>query len=199
MRSFLKLNLIISILILSTNVFCQIPGEQVQIYSAVLAAPEDMREGASVLGYNSEGELVMLKEGTNDLICLADNPEQNGFNVACYQKELEPFMTRGRGLRIEGKTREEIFKIRENEVQSGDLKMPASGATLSIYFGPEEGYNKETGEVTNASYRYVVYVPYSTAESTGLSLKPEFPGGPWLMDPGTHRAHIMITPLPKDQ
>jgi len=40
----------------------------------------------------------------------------------------------------------------------------------------------------------VVYIPWATAASTGLPIKPAAPGMPWIMDPGTHRAHIMITP-----
>jgi hypothetical protein len=46
-------------------------------------------------------------------------------------------------------------------------------------------------------FRYVLYVPYATFESTGLPAKPSVPGMPWLMDPGTYGAHIMITPPKK--
>jgi len=42
--------------------------------------------------------------------------------------------------------------------------------------------------------RYVIYIPFATPESTGLPLSPEIPGGPWIMDSGTHRAHIMLNP-----
>jgi hypothetical protein len=38
----------------------------------------------------------------------------------------------------------------------------------------------------------VLYVPYATAESTGLPTRPMGVGQPWLMQPGMHRAHIMI-------
>ncbi len=48
------------------------------------------------------------------------------------------------------------------------------------------------------SFRYVVYIPWATAANTGLPTKPEAPGMPWIMDPGTHRAHIMIDPVMKD-
>jgi hypothetical protein len=50
------------------------------------------------------------------------------------------------------------------------------------------------GEVTDLYTRYVVYIPYATPETTGIPLAPLSAGGPWLMDPGTHRAHIMIDP-----
>ena len=46
----------------------------------------------------------------------------------------------------------------------------------------------------SASLRWVVYIPYATAESTGLPLKPLVSGGPWIMFPDTYRAHIMISP-----
>ncbi|MFT5773641.1 MAG: hypothetical protein ACI9ZX_003050 [Algoriphagus sp.] len=39
-----------------------------------------------------------------------------------------------------------------------------------------------------------MYIPWATSESTGLPLKAYGPGMPWIMDPGTHRAHIMISP-----
>ena len=35
---------------------------------------------------------------------------------------------------------------------------------------------------------------YATTESTGLAVQPGGPGSPWLMDPGTAGAHIMIHP-----
>ncbi|CAN5381346.1 hypothetical protein BH23BAC1_BH23BAC1_05150 [soil metagenome] len=171
-----------------------IPSPEAQIKSAVMAAPADKRDGATVYGYNENNELVVLREGTNEMICLADDPKQSGFNASCFHKELESFMTRGWDLRKEGKSSQEIFDMREEEVKSGKLEMPENGSTLFVYSASEENYNKETGEVKDGNFRYVVYIPFATSESTGLPLKPEAPGMPWIMDPGTHRAHIMINP-----
>ena len=171
-----------------------IPNRDAQIGAAVLAAPEDMRDGATVLGFDSEGKIVTIREGTNNFYCLADDPNKAGFNAACYHKNLEPFMARGRALKAEGKKGGEIFEIREEEAKSGQLKMPEAPSTLYVLSGKEGKYDTETGELTGASLRYVVYIPFATAESTGLPTKEVTPGGPWIMDPGTHRAHIMITP-----
>ena len=74
------------------------PPPAAQIAGAVLAAPEDKRAGAKVLGWDGGAKMVTLREGTNELICLADNPKIDGFNVACYHKDLDPFMARGREL-----------------------------------------------------------------------------------------------------
>lgn len=187
---------LLPLLLLTFSSFAQskIPSKEIQLKSAVLAAPEDKRAKATVYGYSPEGELVLLQKGTNEMVCLGDNPLQEGFSASCYHRDLEAFMQRGRELKEEGRAYQEIFDTREREVQSGRLKMPDQPATLFVYSAAAEDYNENTGEVSKGNFRYVVYTPYATAESTGLPLKPEAPGMPWIMDPGTHRAHIMITP-----
>lgn len=174
----------------------KVPSSEVQIKAALLAAPADKREGAAVLGYNQKGELVTLRKGSNEMVCLADDPNQKGFSAACYHRDLEPFMARGRELKKAGKARQEIFDTREQEAKSGKLKMPKQPASLFVFTAPDENIDLATGEVKDGYLRYVVYIPYATAESTGLPLKPDGPAMPWIMDPGTHAAHIMITPAP---
>lgn len=159
-----------------------------------MAAPAESREGAKVYGYTDKGEWTVLRAGTGEMVCLADDPKAEGFSASCYHKDLDAFMERGRELKNAGKSFKEIFDIREEEVKSGKLMMPKQPTTLYVYFAPADGYNAQTGEVTKGNFRYVVYIPWATAESTGLPLKPEAPGMPWIMDPGTHRAHIMINP-----
>lgn len=189
--------IIIMVFIFQSMAMGQIPPKDHQIKAALQAVPEAMREGATVMGYNDGGKLVTLKEGSNQMICLADDPNRNGFNAACYHKDLEPFMARGRELRAGGMKRNQVIDKREEEVQSGKLKMPESPSTLHILFGNDAKYDPETEEVTDASVRWVIYIPYATSESTGLPTSPPFPGAPWIMDPGTHTAHIMVTPPKK--
>ena len=165
------------------------------IATALMAAPEKSRSECKVIGYNMAGKFVTLRAGNNELIVLADNPNQDGFNAACYHKSLEPFMARGRALRAEGKTEQEIFAIRKSEMESGELKI-TPGSTLHIYFGAKTVYDAETSKVKGAQLRYVVYMPWATSESIGLPEAPIASNHPWIMNPGTHRAHIMISPLP---
>ena len=175
--------------------YVEIDSDEALIATALMAAPEASRADCTVIGYNMAGEFVTLKEGSNEFICLADDPNRKGFNAACYHKELEPFMARGRELRAEGKTGPEIFDIREEEVKSGQLSMGTPGATLHIYYGQNTTYDPESGMVAGAKHRYVVYLPFATAASTGLPENPQSSNHPWIMNPGTHRAHIMITPI----
>jgi hypothetical protein len=167
------------------HAFAQLVPYATQINEATLAIPDELRSSSTVMGFNDKNELIIIKSGNNGMICIADDPTKKDFQASCYHIDLEPFMARGRELQKQGKNQNQIFEIREKEAKEGKLKMPEKPSTLHIMYG-------ETAE--KANYRYVVYIPWATAESTGLPLKPMVPGGPWIMDPGTHRAHIMITP-----
>jgi hypothetical protein len=179
---------------IATHAETTYPSVYWQITTAVLAAPPLDRDDATVLGYRSDGTLDVLRKGSNDLICLADDPAKKKFSVACYHKSLEPFMARGRELRKNGKSEVEIYDAREEEAKSGNLKMPER-ALLAVLTG---AVNEETQEIEKQHLRYVFYIPFATPETTGLPLAPTTPGGPWIMNSGTHKAHIMITP-PKNQ
>jgi hypothetical protein len=171
-----------------------VPPPEAQIKSALLAAPADKRDSAEVYGYTDKKELVLLRKGTNEMICLADDPGQEGFSAACYHRDLQPFMQRGRDLKKMGRTHEQIFYIREKESKSGELILPKQPTTLYVLSAQDSNYNKTTGEVKDGYMRSVVYIPYATSQSTGLSEKPGAPGIPWIMSAGTHAAHIMINP-----
>lgn len=170
------------------------PGPGLQIAGALAAAPEDRREGAAVLGYSPSGELVTLREGTNEIVCLADEPGDDRFHVACYHRSLEPYMQRGRELRAEGIESADSFRIRHEEADAGKLEMPASPAALYNLGGPLSIFDTATGQVTGGSWVWVVYTPYATEQSTGLPTTPLAPGAPWIMRPGTASSHIMIVP-----
>ena len=170
--------------------------DEALVATALMAAPKESREGCKVIGYNMAGEFVTFREGTNEFIVLVDDSGRDGFSAAAYHKELDPFMARGRELKAEGKSRQEIFDIREEEIKSGKLQMGPPGSTLHLYFGPNAQYDPATSKVKGAIYRYVVDLPFATSETTGLPEEPISNNHPWIMDPGTHKAHIMISPIP---
>ena len=171
-----------------------LPSADIQIKSALLAAPKEKQDSCTVYGYSPDKQLILLRQGSNELICLADNPDEPGFSVACYAKDLEPFMQRGRELRKQGIKDDSLFNEREKEVKAGTLQMPTQPAALYVYTAKEKDFDPATGEVKNGYLRYVIYIPYATAASTGLPEKPSADGMPWIMDAGTHGAHIMINP-----
>jgi hypothetical protein len=164
-----------------------------QIASAILAAPAERRNDATVLGYNAKGEVVTLRKGSNEFVCLATDPREKAFSVACYHKDLEPFMARGRELANDGSKGKDRHELRWKEVEQGKVPMPREPRLLYVLTG--SGYDAAKGQVNDAYLRWVVYTPYATPESTGLSTKAG--PGPWLMYPGTPGAHIMISPPKK--
>jgi len=169
-------------------------NKEQQITAALFAAPQEVREDAKVYGYDNDGNFITLREGKNEMICIADDPVKDGFEVVSYHNELEPYMARGRQLKAEGKSFAERRDIREKEAVEGVLRMPGKPATLHILYGENGYFDVDSTKVKNAKYRYVVYIPFATQASTGLSLQPNAPGHPWLMFPGKANAHIMITP-----
>lgn len=170
-----------------------IPSPEKQIKAAVTPISEDKGEEATVLGYSKEGELVVLQEGSNEFVCLADDPKKKKkFHVACYHKDLEPFMKRGRELRREGKSNR-VDEIRKEEIESGEIPMPRKPMALYSLTGKGNAYDYSEEELRKASPLYVIYVPYETVRSTGIAPRPVSDGAPWLMNPGEPWAHIMVS------
>ncbi len=113
----MKTMIVIStVLLASAAVAADVPSPEVQIAAAQLPAPAELRDGAAVIGYNAQGEVVRLREGKNELVCLANNPANTRFSVACYHKDLEPYMARGRELAAQKITGDKSHEVRWKEI-----------------------------------------------------------------------------------
>jgi hypothetical protein len=102
-------------------------------------------------------------------------------------------MARGRSLRASGVTGDKVDTVRFAEIRAGTLPMPPQPAALYSLTGPTGSYDAATNTVTGARALNVIYIAGATAASTGLSVTPA-QGTPWLMFPGTPKAHIMLVP-----
>lgn len=171
--------------------WAQVPPASQQVAAALLPMPKELRRDATVLGYAEDGALVKLRKGTGPMVCLASNPKEKQFHVACYHRSLEPFMARGSALRARGVTGDQVDSVRFAEVRAGKLAMPAQAAMLYSLTGPAGSFDPVTGTAPKATPLFVVYLPNATAASTGLSATP-VEDGPWIMFPGTPKAHIML-------
>jgi hypothetical protein len=69
---------------------------------------------------------------------------------------------------MRGRRRQERNQALE-EADAGTLTMPREPRTRTSSQGR---YDATTNTVTKAYRRYVVYIPYATAQSTGLSTMP---------------------------
>ena len=160
-----------------------------QIAAAVTPLPEEMRAGATVLGYTATGKpIVTLREGTNDMICLLPDPSSSQFHAACYHKAMEPFMARGRELRAAGVSGGQVDTVRFAEVKAGKLKMPTQPSMLYQIFGGS--FDSVAAKASGGNSLFVTYIPFATPATTGISARPSATS-PWIMFPGTPKAHIM--------
>jgi hypothetical protein len=163
-----------------------------QIAVAVSPLPPEFRDSAAVLGYGADGKFRELRAGRGTMVCLAPDPARERIQAACYHRSLEPFMARGRQLRAEGVQGDQIDSVRFAEVRGGRLAFPDRPALLYSITGNAGSYDAVTGTIKGRPL-FVVYVKDATAASTGLPAQP-VPGMPWIMHPGTIKAHIMFTP-----
>ncbi|MCU0620413.1 MAG: hypothetical protein MUC69_02785 [Gemmatimonadales bacterium] len=164
-----------------------------QLAGAVASAPDSLRAGATVIGWTTTGGTAVLRKGGNHLVCVADEPGDARFATACYHESLEPFMARGRELKALRKTRAEIDSIRLADIAARRYPFPAQPTMLYNVAGSADSVGTD-GVPRDAQRWYVLYTPYATPETTGLSLMPDGTGRPWLMYPGKPWAHAMITP-----
>jgi predicted unusual protein kinase regulating ubiquinone biosynthesis (AarF/ABC1/UbiB family) len=169
-----------------------LPTIEQQIAAAVLPMPKALRDSATVMGYRTAGgKLEVIRKGSNGMTCLALFATQKSFHVACYQNGMEPFMARGRELRAQGVKGAQVDSVRFKEVKAGKIKMPKQAMMYQI-FGGDSSWDAATGKVTGGGELFVLYMPFATSASSGLSAVPT-EKGPWIMFPGTPKAHMMLS------
>src|ERR1700760_1240990 len=74
---------VFGVLVMSANLFAQASDDAVQ--KALLAAPKQMKEGATVIKWKADYTYDTLKKGTNRLVCFdaSGNPGQRPFSGEC--------------------------------------------------------------------------------------------------------------------
>ena len=102
-------------------------------------------------------------------------------------------MARGRALRASGVEGDQVDSARFREIRRGTLAMPKQPAALYSLTGAAGSYDPATGSATGARALAVIYISGATSASTGLTATPT-QGAPWIMFPGTPKAHIMLVP-----
>lgn len=153
-----------------------------QIERALMAAPERMRDGATVIGFEEEGSSVVLREGSNGLMCWdsSNEPGQQGrFSAQCTSENNRARVEQNH--RVVNDAADPQARFEELE-ESGEREVAEFGTLYYHLIGDDA----ETGRL-----HVTVAVPYATPESTGLPAERR-PAGLWLMDAGTSGAHLMI-------
>lgn len=150
------------------------------IAEAVLAAPDMLRAGATVIVRDAQGIPTIVRHGTNELICEPDRPSR-GFAVECYHSSFQDVMDwMARGLAEGARRFADLF------ASGGPDADVTPGAMQYALVGP----TREEAEL-----HVSINLPHATGESTGLPTEERL-DGPWLMWAGTSAAHVMFGAIP---
>lgn len=170
------------LLTLSASAFGQAPAAAIE--KALLAAPAQLRDGATVIRWNADFTYDTLKDGTNRLVCYdrSGQPGQQPFSIECTS--VANLDRVAQNLRIEAAnpdpdTRRAAFEAVE---RAGNWIAPEFGSVYINFAGADP---------TQARHHTTVAVPGATADSLGLPDEPSQDGA-WIMNAGTSAAHIMV-------
>lgn len=184
--------LFVLILVDALPMLAQAPTAEAQMAAATLPLPDEMRADATVIGWNESGERTDLREGTNGMICIADEPGDERFRVVCYPEPLHPLLSRSRELSEENLEEAERDRRLEEEVEAGKVVLPEQPAVLHVINGPAGSYDPATGQTSGeVSQLRIIFTPYQTAEAMGLPTERQG-DMPWVMNSGELFSHIMI-------
>lgn len=130
------------------------------------------------------------------MVCIADAPNDDRFDVRCYLDTFIPVVYRAfqLGYRVAGE------KVGD-EVKAGKLQLSNEPTAGYRCLGPANGYNASSNSLSpQVECWESIHFPFRTAEQLGLpdeSVVPESQqrGLPYVMGSGTYWSHVMIRHL----
>ena len=169
------------------------PGQERAIASAVVPLPEALRRDATVVRLDDGGQPVVLRKGTNGMVCITDKPADGQFDVRCYHASFIPVVYRALqlGYSVDGQ------KVQE-EIKAGKLQVPNQPTAGYRCLGPAAAYNPATNTVTaDIECWQSIHFPFRTAREIGLPDEAEVPDSlqqsvPYVMASGSYWSHVMI-------
>jgi hypothetical protein len=167
----------VGLLAVSTGVFAQSPD----IDTPLLAAPANLRDGATVIKWKPDYTYETLKKGTNRLMCYdrSGQPGQRPFSVECTSIGNMDRVTQNIKFDAMGDKKQAMFDAAEKD---GTRVKPEFGSVF---------YNLSGNDRESARPHTTIATPFATAQSLGLPDNAK-QGGAWIMNAGTSTAHLMI-------
>src|SRR5262245_4305314 len=170
---------IASILAFSAIAFAQAPADEIE--KALLPAPRNLKEGATVIKWKSDFTYDTLKKGTNRLVCYdrTGQPGQNPFAVECTSVANLDRVAQNMKFEAMGDKKQAMLDAAEKD---GTRVKPEYGSVFYNFGGKDK--ESARGHMT-------VAVPGATEKTLGLPENNKM-GGVWIMNAGTSTAHLMI-------
>jgi hypothetical protein len=161
------------------------PGaSQAEVDKAVLAAPENVRNQATVIKWNpSTWTYTTLRKGTNRIVCfdVSGLPGQQAYSLECTM--LGNLDRVAQNLKFESEPdRAKRQAALDAAEKDGTRAKPEYGSVWWHIRGADQA---------TARPHTTIAVPGATTASTGIPDNAK-QGGVWIMNPGTTTAHLMV-------
>ena len=172
--------LVLVVIAVSISALAQAPDDAVE--KALLAAPANLREGATVIKWKADFTYDTLKKGTNRLVCYDRSgfPEQQAFSIECTS--LANLDRVAQNLKFEAVgDKAKTQAMLDAAEKDGSRVKPEYGSVWYHFMGADREH---------ARTHMTIAVPGATTQSTGLP-DTNKQGIVWIMNAGTTTAHLM--------
>ena len=172
---------VLGVMAVSTSAFAQATDAE-RIERALMAAPRQMKEGATIIKWKADNTYDTIKKGTNRLVCYdrSGEPGMQPFAVQCTSiANLDRVAQNRKFEAVSDKAARQ--KMIDDAEKGGTRVKPEYGSVWLTMNGPDKEH---------ARIHTTIAVPGATTQSTGLPDNNK-QGGVWIMNAGTSTAHIM--------
>jgi hypothetical protein len=172
--------LVLGVMATSASAFAQTSPD---IDKALLAAPANLREGATVIKWKPDFTYETVKKGTNRLVCYDRSgfPEQQPFSIECTS--LGNLDRAAQNLKFEAAgDKAKTQAMIDAAEKDGTRVKPEFGSVWYHIAGADKDH---------ARPHMTIAVPGATTQSLGLPDNGRG-GGVWIMNAGTTTAHLMV-------
>jgi hypothetical protein len=171
--------IVISLLAASAGAFAQ---DQAAIDKALLAAPANLKAGATVIKWKSDFTYDTLRKGTNRLVCYDKSGQPNlpAFIVECTS--VGNLDRAAQNMKIEAMgDKAKVQAEFDAAEKDGTRVKPEFGSVWYHFMGADQDH---------ARTHMTIAVPGATTASLGLPDNGKN-GDVWIMNAGTTTAHLM--------
>jgi len=176
------ITIVVSLVAISAGAFAQAPDEAA-IDKALMAAPGNLKTGATVIRWKPDFTYETLKKGTNRLVCYdkSGQPGQRAFSVECTS--MGNLDRAAQNMKFEAiSDKQASLAAFEAAEKDGTRVKPEFGSMWYHLQGPDAEHTRT---------HMTIAVPGATGQSLGLPENNK-QGGVWIMNAGTTTAHLMI-------
>jgi len=155
-------------------------ASQADVDLALLAAPANLKDQATVVKWKPDHTYDTLRKGTNRLVCYDRSgfPGQQAFSIECTSIANLDRAKQNMTIEAMGDQKQPMFDAAEKD---GTRAKPEFGSVWYHVMGPDQA---------RARNHMTIAVPGATTASLGLPDNPR-QGGVWIMNAGTTTAHLM--------